>query len=137
MKEKKSIKKKKMLNKRDLNLLVKYFSAECSVDEKENAEKWIEADIKNQKTLELLKIFWDKKKVPAKKSDVNKCWKEVAEKAGITPGKVSGNKIIRLPILHRYKQVMRYAALLLLIILLPFMWKIIKTSFITPGIHEL
>lgn len=132
--------KKKALNKAGLNLLARFLSSQCSVDEKESVEKWIEADIKNQKIMELLKIFWDKKKVPAKKSDVNKCWEEVAEKAGITPGIVQAekeNKIIRLPIPHRYKQAMRYAALLLLIISLPFMWKIIKTSFITPGIHEL
>lgn len=132
--------KKNSLNKADLNLIAKYLSSQCSVDEKERVEKWIEADIKNQKILELLKTFWDKKKLPPQKSDVNKCWEEVAKKAGITPGLVQAekeNNIIRLPILYRYKQVMRYAALLLLIILLPFMWKIIKTSFITPGIHEL
>ena len=45
------------------------------------------------------------------------------------PEKVSGNKIIRLPIPSRYRRAIRYAALLLLIILLPFMWKIIQTSF--------
>jgi len=137
-----------MLNKQDLNLLAKYLSSECSVDEKERVEKWRELDIKNQKIVEILKTFWNKKRIPPKKSDVNKCWKEVAEKAGITPGivqqetsktpgKVPGHKIIQFPMRRRYKLAMRYAALLLLIFLLPLMWKIVKTSFFTSQTYEL
>lgn len=131
-----------MLNKKELNLLAKYLSSECSVDEEERVEKWGELDKKNQKIVEILKTFWNKKKIPPKKSDVNKCWKEVAEKAGITPGivqqgKVPGGKIIQFPIRRRYKLAMRYAALLLLIFLLPFVWKTVKTSFFTSQTYEL
>lgn len=137
-----------MLNKKELNLLAKYLSSECSVDEEERVEKWGELDIKNQKIVEILKTFWNKKKIPPKKSDVNKCWKEVAEKAGITPGivqqgtyktpgKVLRGKIIQFPIRRRYKLAMRYAALLLLIFLLPFVWKTVKTSFFTSQTYEL
>jgi ferric-dicitrate binding protein FerR (iron transport regulator) len=140
--------KKGVLNKTDLNLIARYLSSQCSVDDIERVEKWKEADKRNQKILEILKHFWAKEKAPVEKIDINKCWQEVSEEAGITPvikseekdrssERESENTTISILIRHRYKRVMRYAALLLVIIALPLVWKTIQTSFRSPGVGEL
>lgn len=128
-----------MTGQTELKLLARYFTSECSADEKERVEKWSELDTKNKKLLDLLKSVWHKEKKPARKSDVNRDWMRVAERAGIIQGlkypvikeasvkKVKQKRFSLIP-LKGYRRTLKYAAIFILIILLPFIFKIIKPS---------
>jgi ferric-dicitrate binding protein FerR (iron transport regulator) len=148
MKEKRIIKEKKLSNHVDGKLLAKYLSSECSTDEEKIVRQWSQQDIKNTKILKLLTTFWNQKKIPPQKSDVNKYWKQMVNNTGINSTltqpkevkiiqKASKEKIIQIPVWYRNKRLLRYTAILLSIIALPFLWRAIETSFFTPATEEL
>lgn len=139
---------KKMTSQTELKLLARFFTSECSADEYERVEKWSELDPKNKKLLDLLKSVWHKEKKPTRKSDVNGDWMRVAERAGIiqelkdpvikeTPVKKVKQRRSSLIFLKDYRRTLKYAAIFILIILLPFIWKTIKPSFMIQQTLEL
>lgn len=132
----------------DWQLLARYLARECSESEKEKVKEWINSDTENRKTIEFLKAVWNTSEVQPQRSDIKKLWIKVAEKAGITPGilhqktgktPISISKAEKSPfrISPGYRRILRYAALLILVISLPFMLKIIKTSSSTSQTIEL
>ncbi len=116
----------------DWPLLAKYLSGESS--DKENAEvlNWLEKDNENQKLIDSMKGVWELPEIDYEPSDVNALWNEVAEKAGITgqskeqviykmPGKQDEN-ILSLFLNKLRTPVLRYAAVFLLAISIPFLY---------------
>jgi len=132
--------KRKPSNQIDSKLLARYLSSEYSPVEKEKVEKWRKGNIRNKQLLEILEIVWNKKRKPPKKSDVNRDWVKVAERAGllqkgknpemakrVAARKKSGKN--RFIFLKNYKRKFTYAAIAFIICLsLPFIGKLINNT---------
>ena len=124
----------------DWKLLARYLSNQCSKEEKEKVEYWVNSDPENQRLMKFMKAVWDSPEILPQESDVKSLWKETARRAGINLKSVdqeagrtpipdsTANKIPFFIPFHRYR-FLRYAAILLLIILIPYIiWKATRTS---------
>lgn len=126
----------------DWKLLARYLSKQCSREEKEKVENWVNSDPENQRLMKFMKVVWDTPEILPQESDVKSLWQETARKAGINLKSVD-QEAERTPIpdstaekvpffipFYKYR-LFRYATILLLIILIPFIiWKATRTS---PG----
>ncbi|MCP5107077.1 MAG: hypothetical protein GY950_27070, partial [bacterium] len=90
-------------------------------------EEWIRSDPGNRKTFESLQTIWNTPEARLPKSDIKKLWAEVAKEAGIRK-----TKPFPFLVLPGYKRLLQYAALAVLVISLPFLLRIIKTSSPVP-----
>lgn len=127
----------------DWKLIARYLSKQCSREEKEKVEYWVNSDPENKRLMKFMKVIWDTPEILPQESDVKSLWEETARKAGINlksmdvekertplPDSV-GPKIPFFAPLHKYR-LLRYATILLLIILIPyFVWK--ATKIFPPG----
>lgn len=124
----------------DWKLLARYLSNQCSREEKEKVEYWVNSDPENQRLMKFMKAVWDTPEILPQESDVKSLWTETARKAGINLKSVdleaertpmpdsAANKIPFFIPFHKYR-FLRYAAILLLIILIPYIiWKATRTS---------
>ncbi len=122
-----------MINQIDWQLLATYLSGECSDEESAKVLNWFETDKENQKLLDSMKGVWESPDKDYEPSDVKALWAEVAERAGITseskeqiiykmPDKKQSGSIFS--IVFRFTQipVLRYAALLVMIISIPVLY---------------
>ena len=122
-----------MNNQIDWPLLAKYLSGESFDEEAAKVINWLETDKENQKLLDSMKGVWE---IPGKDyepSDVKILWAEIAEKTGITEASKeqiiykmpSGNQdenIFSLFIGQLLTPALRYAAMFLLVISIPFLY---------------
>jgi ferric-dicitrate binding protein FerR (iron transport regulator) len=119
----------------DWKLIARYLSKQCSRDEKEKVEYWVNSDPENKRLMKLMKVVWDTPEILPQESDVKSLWKETARRAGIIPKSVGqeaeitplpDSTVTKIPFFipfHKYR-LLRYATVLLLIILIPyFIWK--------------
>jgi ferric-dicitrate binding protein FerR (iron transport regulator) len=115
-----------MEEQRNWILLGRYLSNECSEEEKISVEAWIASHPKNRQLMELMNTVWQTKEAPVQRSNVKRLWNEVADKAGISSNvedaaKRSARKIKWSPQLqHNLYRILRYAAILMIIGLLPY-----------------
>ncbi|NNG27769.1 MAG: DUF4974 domain-containing protein [Ignavibacteriaceae bacterium] len=122
-----------MINQIGWQLLAKYLSGESSDDENAKVLSWLETDKENQKLLDSMKGVWELPEKDYEPSDVKALWAEVAERAGIK-GESKEQIIYKMPdkkqresifsIVFRYTQfpVLRYAAVLIMIISIPVLY---------------
>jgi len=119
----------------DWKLIARYLSNQCSREEKEKVEYWVNSDPENQRLMKFMKVVWDTPETLPQESDVKSLWKETARRAGIKLKSVdleaerapipdsTAAKIPFFTPFHKYR-LLRYATILLLIILIPyFIWK--------------
>ncbi|UCH66821.1 MAG: FecR domain-containing protein [Ignavibacterium sp.] len=122
-----------MFNKPKSSLLAKYISGECTDNERGLVEKWLKADINNEALLNSLRSIWEIKESAPEKSDTKAIWSKVTERISedesltnssfveLSPGNVKKSsppsiiKLIQFPAL-------RYAAVLLIMILIPLLY---------------
>jgi len=122
-----------MNNQIDWPLLAKYLSDESS--DKENAKvlNWLETDKENQKILDSMKGVWESPGKDYEPSNIKALWDEVAEKTGITEelkeqiiykvaDKRKEESIFSLFISQVRTPALRYAAMFLLVISIPFLY---------------
>jgi ferric-dicitrate binding protein FerR (iron transport regulator) len=119
----------------DWKLIARYLSNQCSSEDKEKVEYWVNSDPENKRLMKLMKVVWDTPEILPQESDVKSLWTATARRAGISP-KFAGQEAditpppdsaaTKIPFFipfHKYR-VLRYATILLLIILIPyFIWK--------------
>ena len=129
----------------DWKLLARYLSKHCSREEKEKVEYWVNSDPENQRLMEFMKVVWNTPEILPQESDIKSLWTEMARKAGINLKSVdqeaertpipdsSAQKIPFFIPFYKYR-FFRYAAILLLIILIPFI--IWKATRISPSGHQ-
>ena len=119
----------------DWKLLARYLSKQCSRKEKEKVEYWVNSDPENQRLMKFMKAVWGTPEILLQESDVKSLWEETARKAGINIKSVDQEEEItplpdsaapKIPFFipfYRYR-LLRYAAILMLIILIPYViWK--------------
>ena len=110
----------------DWNLLGRYLSGECSEDENNEAKKWIAAHPDNVQFLKLMETVWQSQEEQGKSSDVEQLWNNVAEKTGISSkieestGSTLKSIIWPRPLQPKVWQILRYAAVLAILITLPY-----------------
>ncbi len=107
-------------------LLGRYLSNECSEEENKTVETWLASNPENKQLMKLMETVWQVEEIPVQSSDIKRLWDEVAEKSGISaamedPMDIAEGKIKSLPYIQsRVFQILRYAAILLIITLLPY-----------------
>jgi ferric-dicitrate binding protein FerR (iron transport regulator) len=114
-----------MAEQTDWKLLARYLSGECSNKEKENIEKWINLNSDNKRLMKFMKIAWSLSEIPAQESDIKNLWNGIAEKSGIKANKEQQDfkspSIFKWPLKQNIVyRVMRYAAVLVIMISLPY-----------------
>jgi transmembrane sensor len=72
-----------MNNNIDYEILAKFFSGECSEEEKTNVKNWLEENPDNRGIFDSVKKLWTAAKEESDSSDINKLWDELAQKIGI------------------------------------------------------
>jgi transmembrane sensor len=73
-----------MNNNIDYELLAKFFSGECTEEEKTNVKGWIAEKSDNQKVFDSVKKLWIAANEKSDPSDINILWGELAQKAEIS-----------------------------------------------------
>jgi ferric-dicitrate binding protein FerR (iron transport regulator) len=130
-----NFRRSKMSETTDWKLIARYLSNQCSSEDKEKVEYWVNSDPENQRLMKLMKVVWDTPEILPQESDVKNLWTETARRAGISP-KLAGQEADITPPLdsaapkipffipfHKYR-LLRYATILMLIVLIPyFVWK--------------
>jgi transmembrane sensor len=119
----------------DWKLIARYLSEQCSGEEKEKVEYWVNSDPENKRLMKFMKVVWDTPEILPQESDVKSLWEETARKARINLKSIyleqertplpesAAPKIPFFVPFHKYR-LLRYATILLLIILIPyFAWK--------------
>ena len=127
----------------DWKLIARYLSKQCSREEKEKVEYWIKSDPENQRLMKLMKVVWDTPENLPQESDVKSLWITTARKAGISPKPVGqeaeitplpDSTVTKIPFFiqfHKYR-LLRYATILLLLIIIPYIiWK--AARIFSPG----
>jgi len=70
----------------DWGLLARFLAGECSGFECEQVQAWMLEDPENQQLMRLLNAAWDSPEIErAGERDIQKLWRETAERAGIAP----------------------------------------------------
>ena len=72
-----------MNNNIDYEILAKFFSGECTEEEKANVKNWLAENSDNQKVFDSVKELWTTAKEESDPSDINKLWDELVLKAEI------------------------------------------------------
>ena len=124
-----------MSNKPNWQLLAKYLSGECTDNERVIVKKWLEADKNNANLLNSFDSIWSVKELNLETSDTKAIWARVTEK--ISPGDSQENQASEVfiksnvkktssPLIFRLIQspVLRYAAVFLILILIPVLYYI-------------
>jgi ferric-dicitrate binding protein FerR (iron transport regulator) len=122
-----------MSNQLKQSLLAKYLSGECTDQEREVVEKWLKADKNNTNLLNLFNSIWAVKEQNLETSDTKVIWSNVAER--ISKVNTSENlefegffksnvKKTSFPLIFKLIQspALRYAAVILIIILIPVLY---------------
>ncbi|OGU54233.1 MAG: hypothetical protein A2V66_12300 [Ignavibacteria bacterium RBG_13_36_8] len=113
----------------DNEILARYLSGESTVEGKKTVEEWLRSNPQNAKVINVLKTIWENAKVTSDPSDVQSLWEELQQKDGITESSEDTNaKTIRLKNENRFfsifkpttGQVLRYAAVFIILMLLPY-----------------
>jgi ferric-dicitrate binding protein FerR (iron transport regulator) len=122
-----------MSNKLKSSLLAKYLSAECTASERRVVEKWLEADINNETSLNSFKSIWAIEESNLETSNTKAIWSKIAERIsedeslnnsvfeGLSKSNLTKSsppfiiKLIQYPAL-------RYAAVFLIILLIPLLY---------------
>jgi ferric-dicitrate binding protein FerR (iron transport regulator) len=122
-----------MNNHIDWPLLAKYLSGESSDQENAEVINWLETDKENQKLIDPMKGVWESPDKDYEPSDIKALWTGVAEKTGITkeskeqiiykmPGSKQDENIFSLFIRQLRTPVLRYAAVFLFAVSIPFLY---------------
>jgi ferric-dicitrate binding protein FerR (iron transport regulator) len=119
----------------DWKLIARYLSKQCSSEEKEKVEYWVNSDPENKRLMKFMKVVWDTPEILPQESDVKSLWEQTARKAGIDLKSIdlkkersplpdsAAPKIPFFTLFRKYRS-LRYATILMLIILIPyFIWK--------------
>ena len=88
-----------MNKKPDNKLLANYLSNECTVEEKEEIEIWLQSDPDNKRLMELMKSVWNSPGIQTQEWNKKKLWMKVAKETGITSQSTSKARI--LPLIQR------------------------------------
>lgn len=117
-----------MNNNTEWELLAKYLSGECSVSEIEKVENWLLSDPENSQVIDKMRKIWETSEEEFEPSDINAMWRNLSEKAGII-NEFSKDKIFNIvpqknkkswsDILLNTPKLLRYAAVIIFIILIP------------------
>jgi ferric-dicitrate binding protein FerR (iron transport regulator) len=118
-----------MNNPVDWELLARCLADECTEEEKEKVAEWVNANPENRSMMKVLKAAWDTPEVPEQESDVKKLWQEVAARTKV------GSQVKR-STFPGYNRLLKYAAVFLLLISLPFLFKLVKSSFFPSQSRE-
>ncbi len=108
-------------------LLGRYLSHECSEEDKKTVESWIASNPENKQFMKLMETVGQTQEDRVQGSDVQRLWDEVVEKAGVSSEKETQTRSSLSPIKwsHRFQprvfQILRYAAVLLILIMLPYL----------------
>jgi len=124
----------KVIEQTDWALLAKYLSGDCSEDEQNKIQIWINSSAENQKTFELMKNVWQSSDLTYQPSDIKKIWNNVVKKAGIyedtkIKGKVTINEIFQntidvlFPFPSKIRKSLQYAFIILLVVSIPYFLK--------------
>jgi len=118
----------------DDELLARYLAGECSAPEKEEIRQWLAVDTENRYTADFLQAVWDTPPIQTPPSDVAELWREVASRTGISAEgervDETSRRFFALPHFSRVR-VLKYAAVLLLVMLLALIVNFVGIPFIT------
>jgi ferric-dicitrate binding protein FerR (iron transport regulator) len=115
------------MNEIDYELLLRHIRKECTERESEKVNAWLEADYENRNIYDILKKSYDEFSLEADIIDIKNAWKTVADKIGFRdevygntdtylPKKSGGRKAVRKPSFHLFGSILKYAAILLVIV---------------------
>jgi ferric-dicitrate binding protein FerR (iron transport regulator) len=104
----------------DWKLMARYLAKECSMEEKEKFESWLNSNQENQKLLKTMETIWNAPDAAQEKSDINKLWKEMKLEDDPSPQQIF------FPVPQRKFRFLPIAAALILTFLLSYFF--IKTG---------
>lgn len=114
-------------------LLARYLSDECTSDEREKVEAWMKANPDNQRVMHRLKTVWNTTEAQREPADIQRLWANIEKQTGLTnvensqpvpTASTTGSKIFKLPFrcyADNYYRLLRYAAIIILAIMLPYL----------------
>ncbi|UCF64623.1 MAG: FecR domain-containing protein [bacterium] len=130
-----------MKNSHEWDLILKYLENSLSSTEREKLYKWIRSDQQNQKTLQNIQKIWNTPEIELPEPRLELAWQKCIQAAGIETDSVPQDRPLRFPeknsfILHNNwsKKIWRYAAVILVLILIPFIFSLFTE---TPPLKEL
>jgi len=123
----------------DWSLLAKFLSGECSNEEIIEVENWLEVEPENERIFLSMQNVCKTPEEAFEPSDVKALWKELTEKAGIYAEEIESEIQIHPQVKYKEeffdlllqvinKPVLRYSALIILIMMIPFLYYLIFTS---------
>lgn len=128
----------------DYEILAKFFSGECTEEEKANVKSWLAENPDNQQIFDSVKKLWINAKEESDPSDISKLWGELAQKAGIplhTENRLdyepeSDQKNWLIKFWYSGNKILRYAAAIIFIGLISYsVYLIIKPDKLESGIN--
>jgi transmembrane sensor len=130
-----------MKNSHEWDLILKYLENSLSSAEQEKLYKWIRSDQQNQKKLQNIQKIWNTPGIDLPEPQPELAWQKCIQAAGIETDSVPQDRPLRFPeknriILHNTwnKKLWRYAAVILALILIPFIFSLFTES---PSLKEL
>lgn len=82
-----------MTSKRHLNKIHRYLTGECTREEKEWLEKWIEEDPANRQTFEAVKKIWEVEPEKELKTDLKLAWQRLEKQIGNKEEVSAGSRV--------------------------------------------
>lgn len=127
-----------MSSKIDWQLMVRYFSNAMTSADEERFDLWLKSDFENQALLNFLETVWNTPEKKHDEADLKSAWENLAKKAGIssplekTPGKVLP---FRRPVFEQIrlhgrtplKRILRYAAVVVAVVSMHYLYQVMKT----------
>ncbi len=112
--------------------IARHIAGESTEAEKQAIESWMAEAPGHQKTVKTYQEIWSTPLRVPPPSDIDRLWHDIRNQAGIETAEPTPVRSIgRTWLSERY---LRYAAVILLVILLPFIWQYLKTI-MTPEIN--
>ncbi|MCP4726852.1 MAG: DUF4974 domain-containing protein [bacterium] len=74
----------------EIKLIAQYLSGECSPEERNSIEDWINSSADNERTIEFMREIWNSPKVQKHQWDKNRIWENIIRETGI-PEKTTGS----------------------------------------------
>jgi len=130
-----------MKNNNEWELILKYLDNSLSPAEKEKLHEWIQSDQQNRKTLQNIQHIWHTPEIDLPEPFIELAWQKCKHAAGIEADSAPQNTPLQLPEKNSFilrnnwnKKLWRYAAVILVLILIPFIFSLFTEP---PSLKEL